>query len=251
MRHLLLTPSDEQGPVAEAPPVPLRVIARKFWPYLRPYKRWIPVGLVTIALAALATSAEIWLFQLVVDDVLVPGDLDPLPLIAAAYAGLLVLGGITAFVDDYVGTYIAERFTLDLRADTLAHLQTLPPDFLERQHLGGLLARLTGDIRSIEGFIVGGLAEGLSAALRIIFFTTALFLIEWRLALVAVVVAPLLWLGSRIFMRWIKQVSRERRRRSAAPRAGHRRGGTRGERPPPGRNAARPRDAWSPLLAYP
>lgn len=216
MRHLLLTPSDEQGPVAEAPPVPLRVIARKFWPYLRPYKRWIPIGLVTIAVAALATSAEIWLFQLVVDDVLMPGDLGPLPLIAAAYTGLLILGGLTAFVDDYVGTYIAERFTLDLRADTLAHLQTLPPDFLERSHLGDLLARLTGDIRSIEGFIVGGLAEGLSAALRLIFFTTALFIIEWRLALIAIVVAPLLWLGSRIFMRWIKQVSRERRRRTGS-----------------------------------
>lgn len=75
--------------------------SRDRWPYLRPYKRWIPIGLITIAIAALATSAEIWLFQLVVDDVLMPGDLGALAISDSA----LTLGGLLVFI-----TYLNRMF---------------------------------------------------------------------------------------------------------------------------------------------
>jgi hypothetical protein len=54
-----------------------------FWPDARPYRRWIPVGLVLIAIGAAIETAAIWMFKLVVDEVLVPGDLEPLVWIVA------------------------------------------------------------------------------------------------------------------------------------------------------------------------
>ncbi len=69
--------------VAHAPQLPLREVIRRFWPDARPYRRWLPVLLVAIALGALIETAEIWAFKLVVDDVLVPGDLGALGWIAA------------------------------------------------------------------------------------------------------------------------------------------------------------------------
>ena len=60
--------------VAHAPQLRLRDAVRRFWPDARPYRRWLPVLLVLIALGALIETAEIWAFKLVVDDVLVPGD---------------------------------------------------------------------------------------------------------------------------------------------------------------------------------
>ena len=216
MRKLLLLAGAKSSVVAEAPPVPVKEIFRRFWPYLRPYRRWIPVGLLMIAVGVAITTVEIWLFKSIVDGVLVPGNLEPLIWIAGAYAGLLLMGAIASLADDYIATWVAENFVLDLRCDTLAHAQSLSPSFLDQQHLGDLLSRLTGDVRAIEEFVVEGVSAALSAGLRIIFFTTALFILQWQLALVALITAPLLWIGTRICMNWIKEASRDQRRFSGS-----------------------------------
>lgn len=216
LRRLLLLAGEKSGLVADAPPIPVREVFRRFWPWLKPYRRWIPVALIAIVASTAIATVEIWLFKLIVDQVLLPGDLKPLAWIAAAYLGLLIAGGIASFAEDYVGTWITESFVLDLRCDLLAHAQTLSPSFLDRRHLGDTLARLTGDVRAIESFMVEGVSASLAAALRIIFFFGALFVLEWRLAIVAMLTAPLLWVATRVFLRWIKEASRDQRRHSGS-----------------------------------
>ena len=58
--------------VAHAPALPVREVLRRFWPDARPYRRWLPLGLALIAVGVAIETAEIYLFKLVVDDVLVP-----------------------------------------------------------------------------------------------------------------------------------------------------------------------------------
>ena len=92
--------------VAHAPALPVREVLRRFWPDARPYRRWLPLGLALIAVGVAIETAEIYLFKLVVDDVLVPGDLGPLLPIGLASAGLLILGGAVALADDLLGTWL-------------------------------------------------------------------------------------------------------------------------------------------------
>jgi ATP-binding cassette, subfamily B, bacterial len=202
--------------VAAAPVLAMRELFTAFWPYARPYRRWIPVLLALIAVGALAVTVEIWLFKLVIDQAVVPGELGPLLPIGLAYLGLLIVGGLANLGDDYVGTWIGERFLLDLRGDLFSHLQRLDPDQLDQRRLGDLLARLGGDVAAIESFILSGLADALAAVLRISLFVTALFLLDWRLALVALVVAPAFWLVARWLLRLIREAAREKRRRSGS-----------------------------------
>jgi ABC-type multidrug transport system fused ATPase/permease subunit len=116
----LLIPRPE-GPeiVAAAPKVSLREVFRRFWPDARPYRRWIPVLVALIGVATLIATAEIWLFKLIVDDVLVTGDLSPMVWIVAAYVGLTLLRGLVEFGDEYLATWMAERFLLNLRVRAL------------------------------------------------------------------------------------------------------------------------------------
>ena len=58
------------------------------------------------------------------------------------------------------------------------------------------MSRVTGDVAAIEGFVLSGVVEALSAAVRLAVFGTVLFLLSWRLTLAALVVAPLFWLAS-------------------------------------------------------
>ena len=212
--HRLLAP-EGTGPqiVAAAPVVRVRDIIRRFWPDARPYRRWIAIGLVFAVIVPAIETAEIWMFKLVVDEVLVPGDLGPLGWIALAYVGLMLAGAIVNFADDYLAAWVGERFVLNLRTRVFAHVQRLSAGDLDRRRLGDLVSRMTGDVAAIETLVLAGLAEFLSAAFRIVFFAGALLYLEWSLATVALVIAPLFWITARRFSRLIKGVSREKRRR--------------------------------------
>lgn len=213
IRDLLVPRPDGPEIVAAAPQVALREVFRRFWPDARPYRRWIPVLVALIALGAFVATAEIWLFGLVVDEVLVPGDLGPMPWIVAAYLALTVAGGLITFGDDYLSTWLGERFLMNLRIRVLSHLHRLSLDAIDRRRLGDLIARVTSDVQAIESFVLSGVADGLTALLRILFFGGALFVLNWKLALVALVVAPLFFGVAKAFSSLIKGASREKRRR--------------------------------------
>jgi len=211
-----LSPASDSAPlVGAAPAVSIREIFRRFWPDARAYRRWLLLGLLFIAAVPAVATLEIWLFKLLVDDVLVPGDLGPLPWLAAAYVGLTVVGGIVAFGDEYVSAWVGERFLLGLRSRLYGHMLTLS-DGPERRRLGDLLARLTGDVQAIESFVLTGVGTAIAALLQIAFFTAALFYLQWDLALLSLVVAPLFWFTAHRFSRLIKRASREKRRRSGS-----------------------------------
>jgi ATP-binding cassette, subfamily B, bacterial len=216
MRRLLRVPAAEAGPVAHAPRLPLREVVRRFWPYARSYRRWIVAALVLIAIGQAIDAALIWMFKVVVDDVLVPRDLGAFAWVAVAYVGLTLVGGAASFADDYLSTWVGERFLLSLRTAFFRHVQALSLGFLDRRRLGDVISRITGDISAIETLVLSGVADALSYLLRIVFFGVALFVLQWQLALASLVVAPVFWVAARHFSRLIKEASREKRRRSGS-----------------------------------
>jgi ATP-binding cassette, subfamily B, bacterial len=196
LRRLLAPAAEGSGLVAPAPALPFREVFRRFWPDARPYRGAFALTLVFAALAPLVEAAQILLFKHVVDDVLVPRDFGPFGWIAALFVALALVDGLIGFADDYVSTWIGERFLLRLRVRVFSHLQHLSMGFFETRRLGDLLSRLTGDVAAI--------------------FTGALFLLSWKLAAVSLVVVPLFWLVARRFTRLIRAASREKRRRSGS-----------------------------------
>lgn len=215
--HTFLRPAEQESRIVEqAPAVAALEIVRRFWPFARPYRGLILLGLLLLLIVPAIDTLEIYLFKLVVDDVLVPRDLAALAPLAAAYLGLALLGALISFADDYVATWVGERFLLDLRSSVYAHVQSLSPDQLGDRRVGDLLARLTGDVGAIERFLLGALGEGVGALARIAFFTGALLLLSWQLTVAALVVAPLFLILSRRFAKLVKHAAREKRRRTGS-----------------------------------
>ncbi|MEU9317090.1 ABC transporter ATP-binding protein [Streptomyces sp. NPDC048295] len=216
VRRLLSVADDPEAVVAAAPVVAPREVFRRFWPYTRGGRhRLVPV-LALSMVGPVVDAAEIWLFKIVVDDVLVPRDLRPFAWIAPAYAGLIVCSGVLEFSDDVLSTWVSERFLLALRTDVFRHVQGLSLGFFERRRLGDVLSRLTGDVDAVETFLLSGVADGLYFVIRLGVFLGLLFYLRWDLTLLALVIVPLFWYAARHFTRLIKAASRERRRRSGS-----------------------------------
>jgi ATP-binding cassette, subfamily B, bacterial len=212
----LLVPEGDDSMVAHAAPVPLREIFRRFWPFARPYRKLIAIGVLFLIAVPAIEAAEIWMFKLVVDDVIVPGEIKALIWIGVAYLGLNLLSGLLSFGDEYIGTLVGERFLLGLRTHLYSHLQTLSAQQLDRRRAGDLISRLTADVQAIETFVLAGLSQAISSVARLVFFAGALFYLQWQLALVALVVVPFFWFAARRFAAMIKHASREKRRRSGS-----------------------------------
>lgn len=202
--------------VPATPVVGVRGMFRRFLPYARPYRRWLAFSLVFVVLGPALDAAAIWLFKILVDDVLTPRDFHAFPPVAAAYTGITVLVGATSFADRYLSVWIGEHFLTDLRTDLYRHLHTLSLDFFERRQLGDVLSRLTGDVTAIESVILSGITRVVSYAVRIVVYGVALFVLSWQLALVGVIVAPIFWAMARVLARRLKEASREGRRQTGA-----------------------------------
>ncbi|GAA0530665.1 ABC transporter ATP-binding protein [Saccharopolyspora subtropica] len=214
----LLRPAegDTEGLVEHAPVVRVREVFRRFWPDARPFRGWLMLSLLLVLISPLLDTAAIWLFKVLIDDVLTPRNFAAFPAVAAAYAVITLVGGAIDFGGQYLAAWIGENFLHRLRTRVFRHLHTLSISFFDRRRIGDTLSRLTGDVGAIESLVLSGVTETFSSLVKIVLFTGVLFFLDWRLALVSLVAVPLFWTIARFFARRIKLASREVRGRSGS-----------------------------------
>lgn len=197
-----------------APVLPLREVFTRFWPYTKPFRARLFLGLTIGLTLPMVEAVTIWMFKILTDEVLVPKDLSAFWPIAGVYIVITAVAGALGFANSYLSRWLGQHFVLSLRTDLFSHLHSLSLDVLERRRTGDMMARLTGDVDAVEQLVVSGVTRSLGNVLRVILFTAALFWLRWELAVAALAVTPLFWVAARSFSRRIKTASREARHRS-------------------------------------
>ena len=207
---------DSASDGGHAPHVPVRTIFRRFWPDTRPFRGRMLLSLLLVPLPPALTAAGVYLFKILVDDVITPHDYRLFLPVAAAYLGLTAVGGVVEFADEYLTAWVGERFVTGLRVRLFAHLQRVSVGWFERHQLGDVLSRLTEDVAAIEQLVLTGVNMTLTYTFQVLFFAGTMFVLNWQLTLASFVAAPAFLLLARTFSRRIQSASRERRRRSGS-----------------------------------
>jgi ATP-binding cassette, subfamily B, bacterial len=213
LRSLMPEMDEGEGLVAAAPVMELREIFVRFWPYAKPYRRFVPLIVLFAVVASALQAATIWIYKILIDDVLIPRDFELLVWVGLAYLGLTLAEGVASFCEEYLSEWVGGRFMVSLRTEFFSHIQSLSLSFFERRSLGDVLSRLSNDIEEIEEFVISEMASTLTNIFQFIFFVGALFYLQWRLALVSLIVLPLFLVVGRYFSRKIGGATREERRR--------------------------------------
>ena len=210
-----LMPEMDEGEslVAAAPVIELKEIFLRFWPFARPYRRFVPLIVLFAIVASALQAATIWIYKILIDDVLIPKDFELLVWVGLAYLGLTLAEGVASFCEEYLSEWVGGRFMVSLRTEFFSHLQSLSLSFFERRSLGDMLSRLSDDIEEIEEFVISEMATTLTYIFQFVFFVGALFYLQWHLALVSLIVLPLFLVVARHFSRKIGGATREERRR--------------------------------------
>jgi ABC-type multidrug transport system fused ATPase/permease subunit len=181
---------------------------KRLFGYLGPY--WRPL-LVTGILLLFQTGLSLLppLFQRqIVDDVIGAGDLERLGVVVAAMIGVYALLAVVQFGDQSLRHVVGERFLLDLRVRIYDYLQRLSLSFFERTSTGELMSRVTNDVNELERFITHGVTLIGVDALRLVGVCVILTVLDWRLALVALLPVPIIAIGLRRFNRHVRPIYR-------------------------------------------
>lgn len=111
--------------------------------------------------------------------------------LALAVAGVYLLRGVARYLYGLMSHIAAYRTLHRLMNAVYRHLQRQPPSFLSRRHSGNLVARTVGDVEAVEDFIAHGIPETLLAIVIPITMSVVLFVLNWKLALVALIPLPI------------------------------------------------------------
>jgi ATP-binding cassette subfamily B protein len=174
-------------------------LMRRLLTYLRPYTR--QVGLATTAIVGHSALelAPPYLVKLVIDRYIPARDMDGLTLVAMLY--LAALAG--SFVLDYAQTWLlqwtGQRIMFDLRMQIYRHLQRLDLRFYDRNPVGRLMTRVTTDVDVLNDLFTAGVVSVFGDLFTLIGIMAMMIWLDWRLAIVAFSVLPLIWLVTRWF----------------------------------------------------
>ena len=101
----------------------------------------------------------------------------------------------------YFTGWTGERILADLRNKLFRHLQRLSLGFYERNRAGVVISRLTNDVEALDQLVTDGVSSLFQNSLLLVGTAIILFVLDWRLALVALAVFPLMAIGTSLFRR--------------------------------------------------
>ncbi|HEY4580262.1 MAG TPA: ABC transporter ATP-binding protein [Candidatus Acidoferrales bacterium] len=194
-----------------------RRTARRLFRYLRPYAGWVAVAtLLTLPIAPLAAIGP-KLFQIAVDQYIVPALRNELAADAAArgigwmsllLVGSLGLGFAFQYVQIRVMQKVAQETMYDLRKEIFSHLQRLPLSFYDRSPVGRLVTRVTTDVDALNDLFTTGVAAMVNDFFLLLLFVFIMLQMNWRLALATFAVMPLIFLSTWMFRNRLRDANR-------------------------------------------
>src|SRR5256884_2005859 len=125
-----------------------------------------------------------------------------------ALIGVLLIRAAIDGVRQYVMTWTGERVIFDLRMGIVRHMQSLSLSFFNRRKTGELMSHVTSDATVVHGIITQTIIQVLGQVLTLAGGVAVIFLMNWRLALLWLVVAPPIALIGQYLGRRIRDVSR-------------------------------------------
>ena len=134
-------------------------------------------------------------------------------LLVAASAVLVITAaaGVFSYLGDMYMNGSGQRITSRIRADVFAYTQRLPMAFHDRQTVGELTSRVVSDTSTVESTLRDVGTDLIPSVLTLVGTAAVMVAVDWRLGLIGLVVAPLVFLTANHFAGLTRQYARRKR----------------------------------------
>ena len=184
---------------------------RKLVGYLGPcWKAALALSLIAMGSTAVGLIPP-YLQKPLMDQVLSPpsGEAKPLnqrltllALLVAALLGVQVVRSMASVVQGWLSAWLGNRITHDIRCQLYRHLQYLSLRFYDKRELGGVISRVNQDTGQLQAFLVWGTQDLAMDFLLLVGIGAMLFMLNWKLALLVFIPAPIVAVLSTMF--WMR-----------------------------------------------
>lgn len=200
-------------------------LTKRILHYVKPYLRLAVLGVFLALLTAALQPVPAFLQGYAIDHALTPfvngSSRDVAGL--TRLLGLIVIGYVLVqaveFGLTYASTltigYLGQNVLRDIRGDVFTKLQRLPLAYFDANPVGRLITRVTSDVDAINQFITGGLISMITSTFLIIVYMGVMLSINWKLALIAFTVLPVLFMVTNFFRQKMRDTFRENRLQQA------------------------------------
>ncbi len=187
----------------------ISAFVRWLWPYFSKYPLFLSVVIVSLLIEAAFNAALPISFKYIIDYALIGPDMsveigtekDELHLmqIIIPLSIGVILVTIIGITRRYLTQAVIAKVIRDIRMYLFDHLQRLSMSFFSKRQTGDLLSRFSGDLVSVEETLINTDAWVLLPGINVLIGTAVLFYLDWRLALLSLLVWPICLLLPNLF----------------------------------------------------
>ncbi len=178
--------------------------------HVRPHARVFALALLGMIAAAATEPLFPMLMKPLLDGGFAAGAGPVLPPIffALALVGIFVVRGVLTFVGHYCMAWVADKVVLDLRAAMFARLVRFPTRLFDDQSSGVLLSRVAYDVANVSAAATTALTVVVRDTIVIIGLLAWLLILNWKLTLISLAIAPLVALFVRVLSHRLRSMAR-------------------------------------------
>jgi len=180
-------------------------LMRRLLGYLWPYRLQAGLALASIVSASVLQLAQPYLMKIAIDRHIATGDLSGLDRIAAAFLAIIVASFALEYTQTVVLQTTGQRIMFDMRTEIYRHLQRLDLQFYDRNPVGRLMTRVTTDVDVLNDLFTSGVVSIFGDIFTLAGIMIVLMMMDWRLALLAFSVLPLIVLVTQWFRRNVRE----------------------------------------------
>ncbi|MDB9723376.1 ABC transporter ATP-binding protein/permease [Polaribacter sp.] len=129
--------------------------------------------------------------------------------------GVLILEVLLRFTFIYYANWVGQHIIKDIRAKIFRHILQFRMSYFDKNSVGRLVTRVVSDIETIAAFFSSGVFTIVSDVLQMFAVIAVMFMINWKLAFIAIAVLPVLLYATKVFQKAIKATFQEVRNQVA------------------------------------
>jgi ATP-binding cassette subfamily B protein len=181
----------------------LRAHLTRIWPYLWRYRRGWALGLSSLALKDVTAAGLPLVIRAAIDALTHKRPLRAIAGFALLLIGVCLVKGVFQYWMRWILVGISRDVEYDIRNDLFAHLTKLSPGYFARNRTGDLMARATNDLNAVRMMLGPGIMYWTETALTFVLAIGIMCGVDWRLAFLAILPAPLVSVTVIVFGRKI------------------------------------------------
>jgi ATP-binding cassette, subfamily B, bacterial MsbA len=188
---------------------------RRLARYLRPHVGALVTGAALAIVVAAMEASIAWLVKPAMDGVFIRRDETMLKLIPLLFLAAYVVKGLARYGQSYLMSSVGERVIARLRRDVYAHLQQMSLSFFTSRHTAELMSRVVTDVNRLARLSSTVLVMTIRQSVMVVALATVMFVRDWRLALIALVVFPFVGIAVRSIGRRLYRINKRSQQKIA------------------------------------